>query len=53
MSDAAGERYNALFKCVRYLAGLSRGWRGEDLTPMGKITELWTQEPATPPIDSQ
>ena len=47
MTDAAGERYNALFKCVRYPLDYP-GLDGKDLTPMGKITELWTQEPATP-----
>ena len=52
MSDAAGERYNALFKCVRYPPDYA-GLEGKDLMPMGKITELWTQEPATPQIDSQ
>ena len=47
MTDKAGPRYNALFKCARYPLDYP-GLAGRDLTPMGKITELWTQEPARP-----
>jgi len=50
MTDAAGERYNSLFKCVRYPTDYP-GLEGKNLTPMGKITELWTQEPEAPQID--
>ena len=47
MTDAAGDRYIALFKCARYPLDYA-GLDGRDLTPMGKITELWTGEPARP-----
>jgi hypothetical protein len=47
MTDAAGDRTNAIFKCARYPMDYS-GLEGRDLTPMGKITELWTTEPAAP-----
>lgn len=52
MSAAAGERYNSLFKCVRYPPDYA-GLAGRDVTPMGKITELWTQEPRSPQIEVQ
>ena len=47
MTDKVSDRYNALFKCARYPMDYP-GLAGRDLTPMGKITELWTGEPARP-----
>ena len=47
MTDAAGDRFNSVFKCARYPSDYP-GLEGRDLTPMGKITELWTQQPAEP-----
>ena len=43
MADWAGRQYNSVFKCARYLPDYP-GLEGKDLTPMGKITELWTRE---------
>jgi len=47
MTDAAGDRFNSVFKCARYPSDYP-GLKDRDLTPMGKITELWTQQPAEP-----
>ncbi len=47
MTDKVSDRYNALFKCARYPMDYP-GLAGRDLTSMGKITELWTGEPARP-----
>ena len=49
MTDAAGDRFNSVFKCARYPSDYP-GLEGKDLTPMGKITELWSQQPAEPKI---
>ena len=48
MTDRAGRQYNSIFKCARYPLDYP-GLEGKDLTPMGKITELWTREAARPP----
>ncbi len=50
MTDTAGPGFNSLFKCARYPLDYP-GLEGRDLTPKGKITELWTQEPARPVIE--
>jgi hypothetical protein len=47
MTDAAGNRANSLFKCARYPLDYP-GLAGKELTSMGKITDLWTQEPTNP-----
>ena len=47
MTDAAGQRFNAAFRCARYRPDYS-GLEGRDLTPLGKITELFTEEPSVP-----
>lgn len=47
MTDAAGNRTNSLFKCARYPLDYP-GLAGKELTPMGKITDLWSQEPTNP-----
>lgn len=50
MTDAAADNTNALFKCARYPLDYA-GLEGRDLTPLGRITELWTTEPASPQTD--
>ena len=47
MTDAAGSRFNATFRCTRYRPEYS-GLEGRDLTPRGKITEIFTEEPSAP-----
>ena len=47
MTDGAGQRFNAAFRCARYRLDYV-GLEGRDLTPMGKITELFNQEPTRP-----
>lgn len=47
MTDAAGDGFNSVFRCVRYDAGYP-GLQGKDLTPKGKITEIHTTEPEKP-----
>jgi len=47
MTDEAGQRFNAAFRCARYRLDYV-GLEGRDLTPMGKITELFNQEPTRP-----
>ena len=47
MTDAAGLRFNAAFRCARYRPDYS-GLEGRVLTPLGKITELFTEEPSVP-----
>lgn len=47
MTDAAGSRFNATFRCARYRPEYS-GLEGRDLTPRGKITEIFTEEPSAP-----
>ncbi len=47
MIDKAGRHFNAAFRCARYRPDYA-GLEGRDLTPMGKITELYTQEPPRP-----
>ena len=47
MTDAAGRQFNSAFRCARYRPEYS-GLEGRDLTPMGKITELFTDEPPAP-----
>lgn len=47
MADSASDRTNSLFKCARYPVDYP-GLAGRDLSPLGKITELWTKEPASP-----
>ena len=50
MTDTAGRAFNSVFKCARYPLDYP-GLEGRDLTPMGKITELWTQESTRPVIE--
>ena len=47
MTDAVGRQFNSAFRCARYRPDYS-GLEGRDLTPMGKITELFTEEPSAP-----
>jgi hypothetical protein len=44
MTDEVDARANDTFRCVRYAPEYA-GLAGRDLAPMGKITELYTQEP--------
>ena len=39
MTDAAGDNFNAVFRCVRYDEDYP-GLKGRELTPKGKITEI-------------
>jgi len=43
MTDAVGRTFNSVFKVVRYPLDYP-GFDGQDLTPKGPITELWTDE---------
>jgi len=47
MTDAAGDRFNSIFKCHRYSPDFP-GFDGRDLTPKGLITELFPPESARP-----
>jgi hypothetical protein len=42
MTDKVGRFFNATFRCVRYSPDYS-AFKDKDLTPMGKITELYTR----------
>ena len=48
MSDSAGQFFNSVFRCLRYGPDYP-GLAGKDLTPKGKITEIFSKEPARPP----
>ena len=48
MSDSAGPFFNSVFRCLRYGPDYP-GLAGKDLTPKGKITEIFSKEPARPP----
>jgi hypothetical protein len=50
MTDEAGRQFNSAFRCARYRPEYS-GLEGRDLTPMGQITELFTEESARPVIE--
>ena len=47
MTADTGTFFSAFFKCARYTPEYA-GLEGKDLTPRGKITELYTNEPARP-----
>ncbi len=47
MADEVGGQFNSIFKCHRYSPGLP-GLEGKDLTPKGRITEIFSQETARP-----
>ena len=47
MKDSDGRQYNSVFKAVRYPPDYP-AFSGKDLTPMGPITELWTDGAETP-----
>ncbi|OUU78800.1 MAG: hypothetical protein CBC38_06715 [Gammaproteobacteria bacterium TMED78] len=47
MTADSGTMFNAFFKCARYAPNYE-GLEGKDLTPRGKITELFTNEPERP-----
>ena len=47
MKDSDGRQYNSVFKAVRYPPDYP-AFSGKDLTPMGPITELWTNAPEAP-----
>jgi hypothetical protein len=47
MTDAAGDGFNAVFRCVRYDADYP-GLQGKVLTPKGKITEIHSKAPEKP-----
>ena len=42
MNDRDGGQFNSIFKCHRYSPDFA-GLRGRDLTPMGKVTEIFAR----------
>ena len=47
MTDRAGAEFNSIYKCHRYSAEYA-GLQGQDLAPLGKLTELFAEETARP-----
>ncbi len=47
MTDRVGGGFSSIFKCHRYSPNYL-GLRGKDLTPLGKITEIFAEETARP-----
>ncbi len=43
MTDRTGDAFNTIFKCHRYSSDFA-GLKGKDLVPLGKITEIFTQD---------
>lgn len=48
MTSDAGRQFNSTFKCARYAPDYP-GLAGRELTPMGQVTELFTNEVPRPP----
>jgi hypothetical protein len=47
LSDKAGDGFNSIFKCHRYSPDFA-GLRDKDLTPLGRITEIFADDSAAP-----
>lgn len=47
MTDDAGGQFNSIFKCHRYSPDFA-GFEDKDLTPLGRITEIFTAETDSP-----